>query len=268
MTTAEPAKPVTLPDFARWKAEKRAISVLTAYDFSMARLFDEAGVDCLLVGDTMGMVVQGHETTLPVTLDQMIYHTEIVARAARRALVVGDLPFMTYHASIEQALQSSGRILKETRAKAVKLEGGEHMADTVAALAKAGIPVVGHVGLRPQAVHQYGGYKVQRQRDALLQDARAIADAGAFALVIECVPQDLAKAITDAIPIPTIGIGAGPHCDGQVLVAHDVLGLYAGHQPKFARRYSDLGAAMRKAASAYVQDVQNRTFPNQNESFQ
>lgn len=268
MANSESPAVVTLPDFARWKANKRPISVLTAYDFAMARLFDEAGVDCLLVGDTLGMVVQGHETTLPVTLEQMIYHAEIVGRAARRALVVADLPFMSYQASTEQALLSAGRLLKATRARAVKLEGGLPMAPTVRAMVDAGIPVMGHVGLRPQAVHQVGGYKVQRDRDALLADARAISDAGAFAIVVECVSNEIAREITEALPVPTIGIGAGPACDGQVLVAHDVLGLFHGFQPKFARRYANIGDAVREAAKAYVADVQHRRFPDSTESFQ
>jgi 3-methyl-2-oxobutanoate hydroxymethyltransferase len=268
MPSAEAKAAVTLPDFARWKSEKRAISVLTAYDFPMARLFDEAGVDCILVGDTLGMVVQGHDTTLPVTLDQMVYHAEMVGRAARRAMVVADLPFMTYQASIEQALQSAGRLMKETRARAVKLEGGHNMAATIYALVNAGIPVMGHVGLRPQAVHQYGGYKVQRARELLIADAKAVSEAGAFALVVECVSTEIAREITALLPIPTIGIGAGVDCDGQVLVAHDVLGLYQRFHPKFARRYANLGEVIRNAARAFVTDVQARRFPNANESFQ
>src|SRR5262245_17961348 len=209
---------VTLPDFAGWKQQGRKISVLTAYDFPTARLLDSAGVDCLLVGDTLGMVVQGWETTLRVTLDQMIYHVEMVARAAKRALVVADLPFLSYQASPEQAILSAGRVLKETQAQAVKLEGGLRAAETIRAVVEAGIPVMGHVGLTPQSVRRLGGFKVQRDADEVLADARAVAEAGAFALVVECVPTDLAGRVTAELAIPTIRIGAGPRCDGQVLV--------------------------------------------------
>jgi 3-methyl-2-oxobutanoate hydroxymethyltransferase len=265
---ASPAEPpVSLPDFARWKAERRPISVLTAYDHTTARLFDDAGVDCLLVGDTLGMVVQGHETTLPVTLDQMVYHVEMVARGARRAFVVGDLPFLSYQASVEQAILSAGRMLKETRCGAVKLEGGRRMAETIRALVEAGIPVMGHVGLTPQSVRALGGFKVQRDAEALAADARAVADAGAFAIVLECIPTSTAAQITRDLPIPTIGIGAGPECDGQVLVSYDLLGLFEGFRPKFVRRYADLAQEIRRAASAFVADVVERRFPDDSESF-
>lgn len=262
---AEP--PVTVPDFARWKATGRPISVLTAYDYPSARLFDEAGVDCLLVGDTLGMVVQGHATTLGVTLDQMVYHTEMVVRAARRALVVADLPFLSYQASIESAMLAAGRCLKEARCGAVKLEGGHRSAATVRALVEAGIPVMGHVGLTPQSVHQMGGYKVQRDAATLTADARAIAEAGAFALVLECVPAPLAERITAGLPVPTIGIGAGVGCDGQVLVSHDLLGLFEGFRPRFVRRYAELADTIRDAAARYVDDVRQRRFPGSDESF-
>jgi 3-methyl-2-oxobutanoate hydroxymethyltransferase len=259
--------PVSLPDFARWKVEQEPITVLTAYDYTMARLFDEAGVDCLLVGDSMGTVVQGHATTLPVTLDQVVYHAEMVSRAARRAFVVADLPFLSYQASKEQAILSAGRLLKEAGCRGVKLEGGRVMAATVRALVDIGIPVMGHVGLTPQAVHRLGGYKVQRDGEALLADARALAEAGAFAVVLECMPPEIAERVTADIPVPTIGIGAGLPCDGQVLVAHDMLGLFEGFHPKFVRRYAELGEAIRKAARAYVSDVKNRQFPDETESF-
>src|SRR3954451_22423742 len=195
---------VTLPDFARWKQQGRKISVLTAYDFTMARLLDAAGVDCLLVGDTLGMVVQGWETTLRVTLDQVVYHTEMVARAARRALVVADLPFLSYHESRRQAIHSSGRVLKETNAQAVKLEGGRRMAATIRSIVDCEIPVMGHVGLTPQSIRRLGSYKVQRAEDVLRADAQAVAEAGAFAVVLECVPAELAARITAELPIPTI----------------------------------------------------------------
>jgi 3-methyl-2-oxobutanoate hydroxymethyltransferase len=266
-TESKNSAAVTLPDFARWKQQRRKISVLTAYDFTMARLLDAAGVDCLLVGDSLGMVVQGWETTLRVTLDQMVYHSEMVARAARRALVVADLPFLSYQASPQQAILSAGRFLKETRCQAVKLEGGRRMAATIAALVDAEIPIMGHVGLTPQSVRRIGGFKVQRDAETLLADAQAVADAGAFAIVLESLPADIAARITESLPIPTIGIGAGPHCDGQVLVSADLLGLFDEFRPKFVRRYADLGSLVKKAAAAYVADVAAGKFPSDQESF-
>jgi 3-methyl-2-oxobutanoate hydroxymethyltransferase len=266
-TDSKNSSPVTLPDFARWKRQGRKISVLTAYDHTMARLLDAAGVDCLLVGDTLGMVVQGWETTLRVTMDQMIYHSEMVARGSRRALVVADLPFLSYQVSRSRAILAAGRVLKETRCQAVKLEGGRRMAATIAALVDAEIPIMGHVGLMPQSVRRIGGYKVQRDADAIVSDAVAVAEAGAFALVLECVPADVAARITAELPIPTIGIGAGPHCDGQVLVSSDLLGLFDEFRPKFVRRYAEVGTAIKKAAAAYVADVASGRFPSDQESF-
>jgi 3-methyl-2-oxobutanoate hydroxymethyltransferase len=260
-------RPVTIPDFAAWKSQGRRISMLTAYDFPTARLLDAAGVDCLLVGDSLGTAVQGWETTLRVTLDQVIYHAEMVARAVRRGLVVADLPFMSYQVSPRQALRSAGRILKETNCQAVKLEGGAKMAATIRALVEAGIPVMGHVGLQPQAVRKLGGHKVQRSADEILADARAAAGAGAFAVVVECIPSTLAARITEQIPIPTIGIGAGPHCDGQVLVVHDMLGLIEQFRPRFVRHYAELGPQIRAAVAAYVADVAEGRFPGDVESF-
>ncbi|WP_435017512.1 3-methyl-2-oxobutanoate hydroxymethyltransferase [Tundrisphaera sp. TA3] len=265
-----PPKPktnVTLPDFAAWKAEGRKISVLTAYDYTMARLLDAAGVDCLLVGDTLGMVVQGRTTTLGVTLDQMVYHAEMVARAATRALVVADLPFGSYQASREQAIVSAGRFLKETQCQAVKIEGGRKIAPTIQALVDADIPVMAHVGLTPQSVRRLGGFKVQRDEDQILADAHAVADAGAFAVVLECIPAEVAAKVTAELPIPTIGIGAGLRCDGQVLVTPDLLGMYEGFRPKFVRRYVDLGETIRQAAASYVADVASGRFPDDSESF-
>jgi 3-methyl-2-oxobutanoate hydroxymethyltransferase len=259
--------PVTPPDFARWKAQGRKIAVLTVYDYTMARLLDAAGVDCLLVGDTLGNVVQGHDTTLRVTLDQMVYHAEMVARAARRALVVADLPFLSYQASIEQAILSAGRFLKETQSAAVKLEGGRRMAATIRALVEAGIPVMGHVGLTPQSVRRFGGYKVQRDAEQVLDDARAVAEAGAFAMVLECVPAEVAARVTAEVGVATIGIGAGAGCDGQVLVTPDLLGLIEGFRPRFVRRYAELGAAVRQAATSYVDDVRSGRFPGEAESY-
>jgi 3-methyl-2-oxobutanoate hydroxymethyltransferase len=258
---------VTVPDFARWKQQGRRISVLTAYDFTTARLLDAAGVDCLLVGDSLGTVVQGWDTTLRVTLDQIIYHAEMVARGARRALVVADLPFGSYQPSTELALLAGVRCLKETDCQAVKLEGGTRSADTIRLLVEAGIPVMGHVGLTPQSVRKFGGFKVQRNGTRILDDAKAVAEAGAFAIVLECVPAELAMRITTELTIPTIGIGAGARCDGQVLVAHDMLGLFEGFQPKFVRRYAELAELIRQAAARYVEDVASGQFPADHESF-
>jgi 3-methyl-2-oxobutanoate hydroxymethyltransferase len=262
------AQPVIIPDFKTWKSQRRRIAVLTAYDYSMARLLDAAGVDCLLVGDSLGTAVQGWDTTLRVTLDQMIYHAEMVARAARRALVIADLPFLSYQVSARQALRSAGRILKETNCQGVKLEGGRKMAGTIKALVEAEIPVMGHVGLMPQAIRRFGTYKVQRSADdEILDDAHAVADSGAFAVVVECVSRELAAKITEQVPMPTIGIGAGPHCDGQVLVLHDMLGLLESFHPKFVRHYAELGQQIRTAVAGYVSDVAEGHFPGDKESF-
>jgi 3-methyl-2-oxobutanoate hydroxymethyltransferase len=264
---AEHDAPVTVPDLRRWKAAGRRIAVLTAYDFNTARMLDASGVDVLLVGDSLGTVVQGRENTLAVTLDQMIYHAEMVGRAVKRALVVGDLPFLSYQVSIERAIESAGRFLKETRCAAVKLEGGRRAAATIRALVDAEIPVMGHVGLTPQSYHRLGGFKVQRDAPTLLAEARAVAEAGAFAVVLECVPGELASQITAALDIPTIGIGAGAGCDGQVLVVNDLLGLFDDFRPRFVRRYAELGTLIRQAARDYVADVRSGSFPGPDETF-
>jgi 3-methyl-2-oxobutanoate hydroxymethyltransferase len=264
--SAEPAV-VTPSDLPRWKVEGRKVVMLTAYDFSMARLLDAAGVDCLLVGDSLGTVVQGRDNTLRVTLDQIVYHAEMVSRAARRALVVADLPFGSYEESPAQALRSATRFFKETDCRAVKLEGGRRMSETIKTLVRAGIPVMGHVGLTPQAVHRLGGFKVQRDSDDIASDARAVAEAGAFAIVLECVPSTVAERVTSEVNIPTIGIGAGPKCDGQVLVTNDMFGLFDAFQPKFVRRYADLGAAIGEGAGRYADDVRQGRFPTTAESF-
>jgi 3-methyl-2-oxobutanoate hydroxymethyltransferase len=264
----EQQKKVTVPDLARMKASGERVTVLTAYDCAFARLLDEAGVDALLVGDTLGAVVQGHENTLPVTLDEMIYHTRMVARGRRRALVIGDMPFGCYQVSPAQAVKSAIRFVKEGGAEAVKLEGGITMAATIERIVAAGIPVMGHVGLTPQSVHHFGGYRVQGRnrghgrgdRGRVLDDARAVESAGAFAVVLECIPQDLAAEITAELSIPTIGIGAGVHCDGQVLVLHDFLG-FSERVPKFVKRYAELGSEVVRAAGAYVSEVKAGTFP-------
>jgi 3-methyl-2-oxobutanoate hydroxymethyltransferase len=258
-----PEDRVTVPKFSAAKEEGRKLAVLTAYDFPTAALLDEAGVDALLVGDTLGMVVQGRPTTLPVTLDQMIYHGEMVARAAKRPLVIVDLPFMSYQVSAEQAVESAGRVLKETLAPAVKLEGGVNQAAAIAALTAADIPVMAHVGLRPQSVHRLGGMKIQRDRERLLEDARAATEAGAFAIVLELIPMEIAAEITSALPIPTIGIGAGPHCDGQVLVTPDLLGLNPAFSPRFLKRYANLHETIRDAAAAYAKEVRDGRFPTE-----
>lgn len=254
---------MTVPRFVAAKAEGRKLAMLTAYDYLTATIFDESGIDGLLVGDTLGMVVQGRSTTLPVTMEQMIYHGEIVARAAKRALVVVDLPFLSYQVSPEQAVENAGRILKQTAAPCVKLEGGIAQAGTIAALTRADIPVMGHVGLKPQSVHMLGGMnKVQRDRGRLLDDARAAEEAGAFAIVLELIPMDIAAEITAALSIPTIGIGAGPHCDGQVLVAPDMLGM-TDFAPRFLKRYAELREEMSRAAGDYLREVQAGTFPSE-----
>ena len=238
--------------------------MLTAYDYTMARLLDQAGVEMLLVGDSMAMVVQGHENTLPVTLDEMIYHAEMVGRAAEHALVVVDLPFPINHQGVHQTVVAAGRILKETRCQAVKLEGGADQADVINALVTAGIPVMAHVGLRPQTVHAMGGYRIQRDRDQLIADATAAEQAGAFSIVLECVPSELAKEITELIRIPTIGIGAGPHCDGQVLVSHDMLGLNCGgYVPSFVRAYADLKSVIQQSTKDYCKEVKDGKFPEE-----
>ncbi len=253
---------MTVPGFVAAKSQGRRLAVLTAYDYLWAGLFDQAGVDAILVGDSLGMVVQGRSTTLPVTLDQMIYHGEMVARAVKRALVIVDLPFMTYQVSPAQAVENAGRILKETGAGAVKLEGGVHQAATIQALAAADIPVMAHVGMRPQSVRKLGAMsKVQRDEPALLADALAAEAAGAFGIVLELIPQSLAAKITAQLSIPTIGIGAGPDCDGQVLVSCDMLGL-TGFQPRFLKKYADLQSIVVDAAREYVAEVGNRTFPD------
>ena len=254
---------MTVPKFAAMKGGNRKLTMLTAYDFLFARLFDQAGVDAILVGDSLGMVVQGKSTTMPVTLDQMIYHGEIVTRAATRALVVVDLPFMSYQVGPKQAIRNAGRVLKETGAAAVKLEGGVHQAKTIRALHEADLPVMAHIGMRPQSVRMLGGMsKVQRDEAGLLADAKAAEEAGAFAIVLELIPRSIASRITKELSIPTIGIGAGPDCDGQVLVSYDMLGLTHGFKPKFLKQYADLHSIAMDAAANYLQEVRNGQFPD------
>jgi len=264
-------KRITAPDLLRMKNRGEKISMLTAYDYTFAKLMDEAGVDALLVGDSLGMVVQGHEDTLPVTMDEMIYHTRNVRRAVKRALVIGDMPFLSYQVDVEEAVRNAGRLLKEGGADAVKLEGGAPSARAIRRMVEAGIPVMGHVGLGPQSCKNLGGHKVQGKTaeaaKALLRDAEAVQEAGAFSIVIEAVPWAVAKRITRRMTIPTIGIGAGPHCDGQVLVYADMLGLFTAFQPHFVRRFAHLGDESIRAFQEFGQAVKDGSFPTLDESY-
>jgi 3-methyl-2-oxobutanoate hydroxymethyltransferase len=258
---------ITVPAFVALKSAGEKISMLTAYDYPLAALLDATGIEGILVGDSMSMVVQGHSTTLPVTLDEIIYHAEMVGRAVQRALVVVDMPFPYNHLGPYKAVEFAGRILKETRCQAVKLEGGADQADVISALVSAGIPVMAHVGLRPQSVHQLGGYKVQRDEERLLTDARAAQDAGAFSIVLECIPASLAKQITQSVHVPTIGIGAGPDCDGQVLVINDLLGLTSGYVPRFVKAYADFKSTVADAVGRFRNDVRSGAFPDKDHYF-
>jgi len=261
-----PDRRVTVTDLGRAMQQDRPITMATAYDWPTARLVDEAGIDCVLVGDSVAMVVAGQDSTIPATLEQMTYHGEIVARACRRSLVVVDLPFPFQHLGILRAIEASANLLKNTGCQAVKLEGTAGQADVIAGIVAAGIPVMGHVGLRPQAVHQLGGYRMQRDRDQLFRDAEAAAEAGAFAVVLECVPADIAAEITRSLPIPTIGIGAGPSCRGQVLVFHDLVGLSQGRVPRFVRAYASVGTQIAEALTQWRDDVTARRFPGPDET--
>jgi 3-methyl-2-oxobutanoate hydroxymethyltransferase len=262
---------VTVPEIMKMKQRGQKITCLTAYDYSFSRIFDQAGIDILLVGDSLGTVVQGNPNTLPVTLDEMIYHTKAVARGRKCALVIGDMPFLSFQLGKEQAKENAGRFLKEAGAEAVKLEGGVAMGETIESIVRVGIPVMGHIGLTPQFLHQFGGYKVQgkdkERREALVRDALAVQDAGGFAVVLEGMPLDLAKQITERLSIPTIGIGAGARCDGQVLVMHDMLGLFDDFLPKFVKRYDDLGGVVADAVKSFIGEVHDGKFPSDEHSF-
>ena len=263
---------VTTTTLAGMRAKNTPIAMATAYDATFASLLDQAGMDVLLVGDSLGMVVQGNDNTLGVTIDQMVYHTRCVARGASRAFVVADMPFLSYQVSEEEALKNAGRLIAEGHAHGVKLEGGREICTAVSRLVAAGIPVMGHIGLTPQHVHQLGGFKAQgkdtESATELIEAARALERAGAFAIVLECVPGELAQTITEAIGIPTIGIGAGVHCDGQVLVCYDFLGMNDGFKPRFLKTFDDLGSRIREATAAYVTEVKERSFPATEHTFE
>ena len=261
---------MTIPEFQRHKHDKKQLIVVTAYDALFTRIVEQAGIEAILVGDSLGVVVQGKTNTLSVTMDDMLYHTKLVAGAAQRALVIGDMPFMSYQASHEDALRNAGRFL-QAGAQAIKLEGGAVVVDRVAAMTSIGIPVMGHLGMTPQSVHRFGGYKVQGKESdhalVLLNDAKALEAAGAFAIVLEAIPAELAKTITEQVAIPTIGIGAGPHCDGQVLVLYDLLGLFDEFVPKFVRPYAHLKADALQALRRYKEEVEQGKFPSDSESY-
>ncbi len=262
---------ITVPHIVKMKQRGEKITCLTAYDYSFARILDEAGVEMLLVGDSLGCVVQGCANTLAVTMDEMIYHTRLVVRGRKRALVIGDMPFMSYQVGKDEALRNAGRFFQEAGAEAIKLEGGVAVQESIRAIVDAGMPVMGHIGLTPQSVHQFGGYKIQgrerERREAVLRDAVAVEEAGAFAVVLEGIPQDLAGEISERLTIPTIGIGAGLQCDGQVLVIHDMLGLFDDFVPKFVKRYADVKQTMLGAVKEFVGEVKERKFPAEEHSF-
>jgi 3-methyl-2-oxobutanoate hydroxymethyltransferase len=262
---------VTITEIKEMKQKKEKIPMLTAYDYVTAKMVDEAGVPLILVGDSLGMVMLGYESTIPVTMEEMIHHTKAVVRGAKKALVIGDMPFMTYHISISDALHNAARFIQEGGAQAVKLEGGEVVAETVRRLVGCGIPVMGHIGLTPQSIHQLGGFKVRgkglEEARKLLNDARMLEEAGAFAIVLECTPAPLSKLITQKLAIPTIGIGAGLDCDGQVQVISDLLGLYTEFVPKHAKQYARLAGEIKTAVSSYASEVKSRSFPTAEQSY-
>ena len=262
---------VTTKTVLDMKSTGEKITMLTGYDYLVARLLDQVGIDMILVGDSLSNVVQGNVTTLPVTLDDMIYHAKAVKRAVKSALIVVDMPFMSYQNNEEEAVRNAGRIMKEVGAGAVKLEGGAYIADTIKHLVQIGIPVMGHLGLTPQAINKFGTYEVRatdrKEADQLLRDAKVLADAGVFAIVLEKIPTALAHKVTKSIKVPTIGIGAGPHCDGQVLVVYDMLGLTEEFKPRFVRRYAELAQTLRDAFTQYIEDVKSNRFPSKEESY-
>lgn len=264
-------KKITVNALMDMKNRGEKITMLTAYDFQMASLLDQCGIDMILVGDSLGNVMLGYENTIPVTMNEMIHHCKAVTRGAKNAMIVGDMPFMSYQINAEQAVENAGRLLKESGVEAVKLEGGEEVLEAIHKIVKAGIPVMGHLGLTPQSINKFGGYGVrgeaEEEAQAMLSDAKKLEEAGAFSVVLEKVPAKLAKSITDAINIPTIGIGAGVNCDGQVLVTHDMLGLFEKFRPKFSKRYAELAKEMKRCYSQYIKEVKEKEFPSQEHSF-
>jgi 3-methyl-2-oxobutanoate hydroxymethyltransferase len=260
---------ITVPIFRDRKGRER-LTMLTSYDYSFADILDQAGIDSILVGDSVGNVMLGYPSTIPVTVEEMIHHTKAVTKGSQRALIIIDMPFMSYHESVEQAKRNAGRMIKESGADAVKLEGGVRMKEVIRALVDIEIPVMGHIGLTPQSINRIGGYKVQgkgKEAEGLIRDAKAVEEAGAFSVVLECVPRKLAKEITGMLSIPTIGIGAGPDCDGQVLVIHDLLGLSGGFRPKFVKNYLNMREQMDSAIKNYIEEVRGGTFPDDAHSF-
>jgi len=266
-----PKKKKTILDIGKMKAEGEKIAVLTAYDYSFARLMDLAGVDMILVGDSVASVISGFDNTLPVTMDEMVYHTRAVARGTTTALVAADMPFLSYQADLSEARRNAGRLIKEGGAQAVKLEGGENVAETIRAIVAMDIPVIGHIGLTPQSIHRMGGFRVQGRQEEqarqLMRDARAVQEAGAFALVLEAIPAALAQRITSELSIPTIGIGAGPGCDGQVLVVYDILGICEKYSPKFVKKFADVSGFISDGIGDYIREVKDGDFPGEEHSF-
>ncbi|MCD6116911.1 3-methyl-2-oxobutanoate hydroxymethyltransferase [bacterium] len=262
---------ITVPKIINMKQKGNKIVCLTAYDWTFATILDKSGIDIILVGDSGGMVSAGYETTLPVTMNEMLLYTKSVVRGVKQALVVADMPFLSYQADISEAVRNSGMFLKEAGADAVKLEGGEYIAETVNRIVQCGIPVMGHLGLTPQSIRSFGGYSLRgsekKEAEKMMRDAVILEQAGVFAIVLEKIPSDLARQITESVAIPTIGIGAGPHCDGQILVTHDLLGLFESFRPKFVRRYANLADTIESAVSDYSKDVKSGKFPNKKESF-
>lgn len=271
MSTQVSMSKVTTAIIRNMKKKGEKIAMLTAYDYPTALIVDEAGIDIILVGDSLGMVVLGYDSTLPVTMDEMIHHTKAVSRAVKRAMVVGDMPFMSYQVSAEDALYNAARFLQEAGAQGVKLEGGREVAEITRRIISAGIPVMAHLGLTPQSVHQFGGYKVQGKEDVsakrIMEDAKILEEAGAFSLVLECIPATLAKDVSESLVIPTIGIGAGVHCDGQVLVLHDMLGMFEKFIPKFVKTYVKLNVPMKESIQQYIDEVKKSIFPEKKHSF-
>lgn len=271
MSINKNVKKITVPEIVNMKKQGEKITALTAYDVLMAQILDDSGIDIILVGDSAGMVIAGYENTLAVTMEEMLFYCKSVRRGVKRALLIADMPFLSYQTSIEEAIKNAGRFLQEAGMEAVKIEGGKPVKDIVKKLVGFGVPVMGHIGLTPQSIHQFGGYGLRGKDDQiakqLLEDAFILQEAGAFSIVLEKIPSALAKEITNTLDIPTIGIGAGKDCDGQILVSHDMLGLYEKFKPKFVRHYAELGKSMREAFNSYINDVKNTKFPSEDESY-